>query len=156
SIDVGYHRLIPELLLELLIRQRPFQIPQRTLHKTVEHGSVLQLDLNIRLVFGDRRVGDGRNAIAHSLEEGINHRGIRKFLQTTLAANQSDSGGVVDGILAVEALPEIALIAQIQNQRRHAYPHSLDRIDGWMVIAVDVDATINRRLHNDAARIRFV
>src|SRR5439155_14072482 len=61
-------RLIPELLLELPIRQWPSQIPKRLLDKARDLFAIHKLDFDMSLILSDRRVADRRHTLAHALD----------------------------------------------------------------------------------------
>ena len=47
------HSLIPELVVELTIAQRPTKVSDRLLDEPAELASIGQLDLDVSLIFGD-------------------------------------------------------------------------------------------------------
>src|SRR5262249_3574687 len=148
--------LIPELLLELLIRQRPPQVAQRTFNESMQHLAVLQFHFNIRLIFRYRCITDRRNPITNALDQRIIRRGIVVFVQPGLTAHETRRGAVVDGILAIETLTDLALVAQVEHKGRNAHPHTTDRFRRWMIVPIDIDAAVDGWMHDDARRIRLV
>src|SRR5215475_4257677 len=77
-------RLIPELVLELPIRERPLHIPERALDEAIKRLAVLEFDCDVRLVFRDRGIPDRNNALPNTRKNRITGSSIREFLDSRL------------------------------------------------------------------------
>src|SRR5688572_26342562 len=150
------HRLIAELLLELLVAQRAMKVAQRLFDELRKPPSVAHLDFDVSLIFGDRAVAGSRRQFADALDGGIVDRFVGVFAQASLAAHEPDSRAVIHGELALEAHGDVLLVAQVEDQWRHAQPDGDDGRRIRSVFVVDLNGAVDRRMIDDAAGERLV
>src|SRR5215813_8753484 len=122
----------------------------------MKHLAVLQFHLNICLIFRYRRITDRRNPITNALDRRIIRGRIRVFLQPGFAAHETHGGTVVDGILAIETLPDLTLVAQVEHEWRNTHPHTPDGFRRRMIVPIDIEAAVDRWMHDDTGRIRLI
>ena len=79
-----HHRLIAELLLQLLVGQRPMDVAERLLDELRQPPAVRELDLDVRLILGDRRIAHGGRRFTHTLDHRIVHRLVGVLAQPPL------------------------------------------------------------------------
>src|SRR5262249_2777891 len=113
-------------------------------------------DFNIRLIFRYRSVADCSDAIPHTFDHGIVRSRIGVFLQPRLTAHQTNGSAVVDRILAVETLPDVTFVTQIEDQRCNPNTYEPNRFRRRMVSAMKIDAAVDRWMHDDSAGVGFI
>src|SRR6185503_7522730 len=105
--------------------------------------TVAQHDLDVDLVLGDRLVADSRSGRADALERRIRDGRFRELLDAAFAADEPDRGGVIDRVLALERALQVALVAQVEHQRRDSQAYARDRIGRRMVLAVELATAVD-------------
>src|SRR5688572_7221769 len=131
-------------------------VTQRLLDETNQLPAILQLDFDMGLVFRNRTVRNRRDPFAHTLDGWIVDGLIGVLLQSRLAAHQANGGTMVDRVLPFKPARNLLLVAEIDNQRRYAHANLLDGVRRGMVVAIQVDTTVDRGMHHESARIRLV
>src|SRR5215471_16012517 len=116
--------LIAELVFELSVAQGPMNVSQRLLDEARLDVPIRQLDLDARLVFRNRTVSDCLHKFTNAPDGRIIRSLVRKFPKAPFSSNQTDGGSMVDGVLAVQSLGNLAFIAQVQNEGRDVHTDS--------------------------------
>src|SRR4030095_1089292 len=146
------HSLIPELVVELAIAQRPTKVSDRLLDEAAELASIGQLYFDVSLIFGDGVVSGRRGALPHAFDIGIIHCFVGILLDACLATNETNGRTVIDRKLTLQSARDVLLVAKIENQRCHAKPHTADGLRRGMMLVVNLNAGVDRRVVHDSAR----
>src|SRR5688500_3064230 len=108
QVDGG---LVPELVLELRVAERPAKVAERFPHEHLHLPAVDGLHGYVGLIFRDPAVARGPCQLADAPDRGIVHRRVGVLLDARFAAHQADGGAMIDGELALQALGDAGLVA---------------------------------------------
>src|SRR5690606_37845319 len=93
---------------------------------------------------------------AQPCEHRIVERFVRELGEAALAACETDGRRVIDRVLRLQRPLQILLVTKVEHERRdpqayRAYPRRIG-----LVALADAAAAVDRRMHDETARVRLV